>query len=413
MLTNSLVVVIPEAVAWQSWAMARSWMSPDEARRAVLRAQQFGAPPVERSATRLRRLGVLQIDSVNVLARAHYLPFFSRWGAYDRVTLDRLAGRAPRRAFEYWGHEAALLPVELHPLFRWRMATGHSWDGPARVARENPALIADVLRAVTDLGPCSAATIEAEFAQHQVKTQDYQWGWNWSDAKRALEHLFWIGAISSAGRDSSFARRYDVTERVLPAEILRAGTPTRSEAIAELVRQSAARLAVATAAELADYYRLPIGETRSAVAELVAAGDLVPVTVPGWPPVYAPPTVIVPSAVTASALLVPFDPLIWHRDRTERLFGMRYRIEIYTPAAKRQFGYYVLPFLWRGQLAARVDLKSDRKRGVLLVQGAYAERQPTAELAAELRRHLELLAEWLGLSGVEVKTRGDLSAQLR
>jgi uncharacterized protein YcaQ len=390
-------------------------LTPQEARRAVLAAQGFVGPFPRRVDAGLRRLGLLQIDSVNVLARAHYLPLFSRRGAYDRPALDALAvpaARRPVRAFEYWGHEASLLPVELQPLLRWRMASGDGWDGPARIARERPDVVALVRQQVRERGPVTAAAVEADLREHAGRSQDYGWGWNWSDAKRALEHLFWIGEITAAGRDAAFARRYDLTERVLPPEVLAVPTPDPHEAVRGLVLRSARAMGPATATELGDYYRVRPARARRAVAELVESGDLVPVVVPGWPAAYAPADLAVPrSAAGATGLLAPFDPLIWHRPRTERVFGMRYTVEIYVPAHRRRFGYYVLPFLHRGRLRARVDLKSERSARRLLVQSAWGP--PDAELVATLVDHLRQLASWLGLEDVVHTGGGDLSPMVR
>lgn len=386
-------------------------LTPQEARRAVLAAQGFIGPFPRRLDTGLRRLGLLQIDSVNVLARAHYLPLFSRRGAYERQALDALAVPGPRRpvrAFEYWGHEASLLPVELQPLLRWRMASGHGWSGPARIARERPDIVALVRRQVQDRGPVTAAAVEADLREHGARSQDYGWGWNWSDAKRALEHLFWIGEITAAGRDAAFARRYDLTERVLPPDVLAAPTPEPQEAVRRLVLRAARAMGPATATELGDYYRVRPATARGAVAGLVESGELVPVVVPGWPAAYAAADLAVPrSAAGATALLAPFDPLIWHRARTERVFGMRYAVEIYVPAHRRRFGYYVLPFLHRGQLRARVDLKNDRAARLLRVQAAWGP--PDAGLVVALVDHLRLLAVWLGLEEVVHTGGGDLS----
>ena len=388
-------------------------LSPAEARRAALRAQGFDGGWPRRPGAALARLGLIQIDSVNVLQRAHYLPLFSRLGPYDRAALDRLATARPLRAFEYWGHEASLLPIDAHPLLRWRMAQPHPWRTPTAAARRNPALVADILAAVREHGPITAAALERLLDHPADRTQDFNWGWNWSDAKRVLEHLFWTGEVTAAGRDRGFARRYVLPERVLPAEILAAPTPREADAVRELVRRSARALGPATVRDLADYYRLRVAQVRPAIADLVAAGELVPVSIPGWPEAYFPAGTALPRRDPGtSALLVGFDPLIWNRDRTERLFGMRYRIEIYTPAAKRRFGYYVLPYLWGGDLVARLDLKADRAGGVLRVQAAW--REPGHDgFEGDLSASLAGLAEWLGLGGVAVGERGDLADRLR
>ncbi len=367
----------------------------------------------------IRRLGLLQVDSVNVLVRAHYLPLFSRLGPYDRDLLDRLSDVAPRRLFEYWGHEASLIPVQTQPFLRWRMADGHAWSGPRRVAREQPGLVAEVLAAVADAGPLTTAQLERAVAGEHSRTRDYQWGWNWSDAKRALEYLFGCGVISTAGRDRTFARRYDLTERVIPPAILATPTPNRADSIRHLVQAAAKALAVATQADLRDYWRLSAADTAAAIGDLVELDVLRAVEVPGWPPAYRHRDAAVPRAGHGSGLLAPFDPLIWNRPRTERLFGMRYRLEIYTPAGRRQFGYYVLPYLHRGRLVARLDLKADRSSGRLLVRSGWsqhglpADSPPPASYAEDLAGDLADLAAWLGLETVSLAdARGDLAAAL-
>lgn len=397
-------------------AVRRDTLSLSQARRIVLAAQGFADPPPRgvpdtRHLRRvLDRLNVIQVDSVNVVVRAHYMPAFSRLGGYPRDALDRLASRPPRLLFEYWGHEASLLPVRLQPQLRWRMALGHKW-GVGQWARQHPEFLRWVLDEVRDKGPLTAREIE-----HDAPRRKDNWGWNWSDVKKALECLFWEGRVTAARRNGSFERVYDLPERVLPADVANAPTPDRANAHRELVRIAARSLGVATETDLRDYYRLWPAETRIAVAELVEAGELVPVTVSGWRQrAYLYPAARLPRRVEAAAALIsPFDPLIWERARTERLFGFRYRIEIYVPAPKRVHGYYVLPFLLGERLAARVDLKADRKAGVLRIPAVWGEPDtpvgPTTErLAAELRR----LAEWLGLDLVADPERGDLAPQLR
>jgi hypothetical protein len=392
-------------------------LSLSQARRIALAAQGFTDPapagvPNRRHLRRvLGRIGLLQVDSVNVLQRAHYLPMYSRLGPYPRELLDRAAYRAPRDLFEYWGHEASLIPVDLQPALRWRMAAAHeaAWGGMRRIAREQPELVAWVLSEVRAKGPLTAAEIE-----HDVPRETGNWGWNWSAAKRALEWLFWCGEVTAAGRNGAFARLYDLPERVLPARVLAAPTPEPADAYRRLVEIAAAALGVAAGRELRDYFRLPVDGARTAVAELVDAGVLRPVTVAGWSvPAYLHAGARLPRRVRASTLVSPFDPLVWERERTERLFGFRYRIEIYVPAAQRVHGYYVLPFLHGERLVARVDLKADRRTGVLRVPAAWLEpgesAGPTAEaLAAELRR----LAGWLDLAEVARPDGGDLAPAL-
>ena len=394
---------------------ARERLSSAQARRVALAASGFATPrPAEVTArtmlSTVQRLGVVQIDSVNVLARAHYLPLFSRLGPYDRDRFDQASWRAPRRLFEYWGHEASLLPVALQPLFRWRMARAQdeAWGGMRRVAVEQPELVARVLEDVRARGPISAAQLSAD--ERPRRTGPW---WDWSDVKRAIEYLFWCGEVTSARR-RGFERLYDLPERVLPREVITAPTPSEADAQRELIRLSANALGVAAARELRDYYRLPVAGFKERVAELVEAGDLVEVAVEGWRgPAYLAAGARVPRRVEARALLAPFDPLVWERERTERLFGFRYRIEIYVPAPKRVHGYYVLPFLLGDRLVARVDLKADRAAGALLVQAAFAEADAPGETAAELAAELALMAGWLGLERVVVRDRGDLAPALR
>ncbi len=396
-------------------------LSSDQARRLALAAQGFndrrgdGVP--DRRALRrvLRRTGLFQIDSVNVLARAHYLPLFSRLGPYPTSLLDQAAysstARAPRELFEYWGHEASLLPVEAQPLFRWRMVQAHAdaWGGMRRIMVERPGFVADVLAEVDRSGPISAGEIEA---LHGGRTRRAGPWWDWSHVKRALEYLFWSGEITTASR-RGFERLYDVPERVIPAGVLAAPTPDRSAAQRMLVLRAARSFGVATERDLRDYYRLSVADAKAAVATAVEAGELVPVRVQGWrAAAYLDPQAVVPRRVRARALVAPFDPLVWERDRTERLFGFRYRIEIYVPAEQRVHGYYVLPFLLGDRLVGRVDLKSDRQAGVLRVQAAYAEPGAPADTADELAEELISMAGWLGLSGVEVTGRGDLGPAL-
>jgi uncharacterized protein len=395
-------------------------LSAAQARRIALGAQGFADPrPTGRVDARhlrrvIARLGVLQIDSVNVFCRTHYMPLFSRLGPYPREALDRLtahtAGPVRREMFEYWAHEASLVPVELQPLLRWRMerAQAEAWGGMRRIARDNPHLLDEVLSLVREHGPIRAG--ETGVARPARRPGEM---WNWHDGKVALEFLFWAGRVTAARR-INFERLYDLPERVLPPKVLAVPTPSVDAAQRELVRIAAAAYGVSTEPDLRDYFRLPHADSKARVAELVDAGELVPVDVEGWSaPAYLWPAARRPRRITARALLSPFDSLIWFRERTERLFGFRYRIEIYTPAPKRVYGYYVLPFLLGEALAARVDLKSDRQAGVLRVQGAYLEDGADPYyVAGELAQELTTTAQWLGLSGVEVMPRGDLAPDL-
>lgn len=381
-------------------------LSLSDARAYAITAQGFTTPPptVRKLA---ERLGVIQIDSVNVLVRSHYLPAFSRLGAYERAALDKLSHKAPRALFEYWGHEASLLPVALQPLFRWRMAraTEHAWGRMRRIAKKQPSLLDDILALVREKGPLTASEIDLGEAKKRKG-----W-WEWSEAKTAIEFLFWSGQVTSAAR-RGFERLYDLPERVIPAPILARATPPEDEAHRELVELAARAMGVATETDLRDYYRLPVAGARKAVADLVEDGALVPVTVEGWKkPAYLHRNAKA-QAFAGAALLSPFDNLIWFRDRTERLFGMRYRIEIYTPAPKRVHGYYVLPVLVGDELVARVDLKADRAASVLRVQAAHAEPRK-AKAAKAVAGCLSRMASWLGLERVEVMPKGDLAALLK
>ena len=389
-------------------------LSPAQARRMALAAQGFADPRPDGTpdgwALRrvLDRVGLLQIDSVNVLSRAHYLPLFSRLGPYPTELLDRAAWRAPRRLFEYWGHEASLLPVATQPLLRWRMdrAAHEAWGGMRRIQRERPELVARVLEEVRARGPIAAGDVVEE---RPARTGPW---WDWSDVKRAFEWLFWSGQITSARR-RGFERLYDLPERVLPAEVAAAPTPPVEDAQRELVRIAARAYGVAAERDLRDYFRLPVAEARARIGELVEAGELWPVAVEGWSvPAFVHPSARIPRSVSARALVGPFDSLVWERSRAERLFGFRYRIEIYVPAPKRVHGYYVLPFLLGDRLVGRVDLKADRAAGVLRVQAAHAEPDAPPETALELAEELAAMAGWLGLGGVAVMGRGDLAPAL-
>ena len=390
-------------------------LSAAQARRMALAAQGFadgdrGREPDGWALRRvLDRVGLIQIDSVNVLSRAHYLPLFSRLGPYDTELLDRAAHRAPRKLFEYWGHEASLLPVTTQPLLRWRMerAGDDAWGGMRRIVEQRPELVERVLADVRDRGPIAASEVVEE--ERPARTGPW---WDWSDVKRAFEWLFWSGQITSARR-RGFERLYDVPERVLPREVVETPTPSPEDAQRELVRIASRAMGVAAEKDLRDYFRLPVAEARARVAELVEAGELWPVEVEGWSvPGYVHPEARLPRSLHARALVGPFDSLVWERPRVERIFGFRYRIEIYVPKPKRVHGYYVLPFLLGDRLVARVDLKADRAEGVLRVQASHAEPDAPPETAAELAAELESMAGWLGLGGVAVQPRGDLAAPL-
>jgi uncharacterized protein YcaQ len=393
----------------------RTQLSAAEARRIALAAQGLADPkPVGRIDRRhlhrlVARVGAIQLDSVNVLVRSHYLPLYSRVGGYDRELLDRTAYQH-RELFEYWGHAASLLPVELQPLFRWRMDEADAWEGMKRIAREHPGYVETVLREVADRGPIAAGELSEPGARGE------SWGWGWSMGKQALEWLFYTGRLA-AQRRGNFQRVYDLPERVLPPEVLSAPTPPKDEAHRSLLGLAARALGVATARDLAFYFRLTIPEVRPRIAELIEEGNLSPVSVEGWEqPAYLVAGARLPRVVEARTLLTPFDSLLWERERNERLFGFHYRIGIYTPKAKRVHGYYVLPFLLGDELVGRVDLKSDRKNGTLLVQSAHSESGARAtKLADGLRAELTALAAWLGLDRVAAPrgAGGDLPKALR
>ena len=385
-----------------------------QARRVALRAQGFTKHrPQSVSARHLSqvvsRLGFFQIDSVNVLVRAHYMPLFSRLGPYDRDLLHRAYGRAPRRLFEYWAHEAALVDVSLHSALRFRMESdARMWGSMMRVATDNPEIVDWVRSEISDRGPLTARQIELDVP----KVRD-QWGWNWSIVKAALEYLFYKGEVTSARRNSQFERLYDLPERVIPARHFDAPALDAGDAHRTLVQFASRAHGIATERCLRDYFRLQPAPAKQAIAELVDAGKLVPANVHGWRrPAFLHPEATVPRNVSARALLSPFDPLVFERSRTEQLFGFRYRIEIYVPEAKRIHGYYVLPFLLGDRLVGRVDLKADRDGGRLLVRSAWVEPGAPTHTAAELAIELGELARWLGLSEIVPPERGDLAVEL-
>jgi uncharacterized protein YcaQ len=403
-------------------SLAADTLRLDEARRIALHAQGFADPRpagrVDRRHLRrvLDRVGLVQIDSVNVLTRSHELPFLARLGPYPRELLARwLWGSG--EVFEYWGHEASLLPVELHPLLRWRMhqEQGHAWSGVHSFLRSHPGLQHDVLTAVAERGPVPLGQLD--HLGDAIKRSRPLPGnmWNWTPAKKAVEWLFWRGEVGAVRNPTTFERSYVLPDRVLPAAVLATPTPPDDEARKALLLRAARSHGVATAASLADYHRLNVPHARRLLAELVADGALQPVRVEGWPqPAFLHPDARLPRRVRAAALLSPFDSLVWHRARTEALFGFRYRIEIYTPAAKRVHGYYVLPFLHDDALVARVDLKAERATGTLLVRGSYAEEGVDHDaVVPALAGALDELAGFLGLRAVRVERRGDLAAELR
>ena len=401
-------------------------MSLAQARRVALAAQGFGVDRPAGSPITMRHIqrvidtvGILQIDSVNVLSRSHYLPVFSRLGNYPRDLLDRASTTPPRRLVEYWAHEASFVPPSTHRLLRWRMARAadEAWGGMAATARERADLIDQVRLVIAEHGPLTAAEAERLIGDDRPRQRSGEWGWNWSDVKRAIEYLFWAGELSSAGRTSQFERRYAIPARVLPAAVALAPDPEPEDARRDLVRIASRALGVAGERDLRDYFRLKPLEARTAIADLVESGELVPVTVDGWEKnTYLHPQARLPRRITARALLSPFDSLVWERPRTEVLWNFRLRLEIYTPAAKRVHGYYVLPFLLGEELVGRVDLKADRAPGgggTLLVRAAWIEPGiPPEAVAPELAEELHLMAAWLGLDGVRLEPAGDLAPAL-
>ncbi len=393
---------------------------PDARHGSRTRSERTGEPttrPINRG--HLRRLvdaiGVLQIDSVNVLARAHLLPVFSRLGPYPTDLLDGAAWPArprDRLLVETWAHQASLIPVEHQPLLRWRhqQLENGPWGMVERLHRDHPGFLDVVLDAIAELGPSSAGDIEKAL---EAPGRDVAGWWEWSVTKIACEHLFAIGAIGVTHR-RGFERVYDLIDRVLPASVAAAPTPAETDAKRSLVAIAARAHGVGTAADLADYYRLGVADTRRALAELVEAGEVLPAQVAGWrEPAYLHRDARIPRAVVGAALLSPFDPLVWRRARTERIFGFHYRIEIYTPAPKRTYGYYVLPLLVGDRLAGRFDLKADRAGARLLVQASWLEPAAPVPLAVEAAAtELTRMARWLSLGEVVVMPRGNLAAEL-
>lgn len=393
-------------------------LSITEARRLALAAQGFARAPrgsigVRQLRALVERLGVLQIDSVNAVVRSHYLPAFSRLGHYEQGMLDDLAWGGPKRRslFEYWGHEASLLPLELYPLLRWRMCRAANGQGIyrqlAEFGRQRQEVILRVLQAVRERGALGAGSLS-------TRTQRAGPWWDWSVEKHALEWLFAAGRVTVAGR-RGFERLYDLPERVIPANLLDAPELEEAEAQRQLLLRAAAALGVATERDLRDYFRLEASDAKVRLAELVEAGELQPFAVQGWKqPAYCRGEPSIPRRVTASALLSPFDSLIWERERTERLFGFRYRLEIYTPPDKRVYGYYVLPFLHHDRLLARVDLRSERAHGRLAVHAVHLEEVVLGEEALHaLADELRALARWLGLDRVGMSCRSPVAMLLR
>ncbi|MGE3249964.1 MAG: winged helix-turn-helix domain-containing protein [Hyphomonadaceae bacterium] len=389
-------------------------LSPVLARRIAIAAQGLDKQRPTR-ATRahvervIARLGVLQIDAVNVVARAHYMPLLSRLGAYDVSALDAAWLGKKRSCFEYWGHEASILPYDAHHLFRWRMqrvANGEGRKHWTAYQKADRGFLDSVVDELRERGPLSASELS------EAGERKGPW-WGWSEGKLAMEYLFMVGRVTTHSR-RGFERIYDLPERVHPTHVLEAPTPDPQEAVRELARRALCAMGVATSADIADYYRLPPERMKQAMSELVEMGAALPASVPGWKnAAYLDPNARMPRRVNAAALLSPFDPLVWRRERVERLFGFDYRIEIYVPQEKRKFGYYVLPFLLNDALVARVDLKADRAASALLVQASHLEPgADEADVAPALAEELRTMRDWLGLEEIKVMRKGDLAKAL-
>lgn len=357
------------------------------------------------------RLQLVQIDSVNVLVRSHFLPFYSRLGNYDRDILQRMSASHPRRMLEYWAHEASYIrPEHYQDLLLWQK---RSWVGASRL---DPGLRNDVadriLAVLARSRPMTASELTARIG-HVEEKQTTDWGWNWNAVKRVLEHLFEEGLVSAASRTGQFERRYTLTAKVLPRPAEAGGEVDPTAALRRLTEAAARAHGIGSIRCFADYFRTPVKATALAVAHLVEQGRLEPVNVPGWGrDVFRHVEAVLPRRATGRALLSPFDSMVFERRRLLELFGFHYRIEIYTPEPKRRYGYYVLPFLLRDRMVARVDLKADRTGGRLLVRAAFAEPDAPADTAVELAAELRLMSQWLGLPDVEVGPAGDLAAKL-
>ncbi|MGH8871488.1 MAG: winged helix-turn-helix domain-containing protein [Acidimicrobiia bacterium] len=384
----------------------------DQARRYALAAQGFADPrtggrvDVRHFRRVVDQVGLIQLDSVNVFSRAHYMPFFSRLGPYDRSALDRwLWGSG--EMFEYWGHEASLIPTRDHRLWRWRMNGDWSWKRLTELKRDHPGYLEAVLEQVRDRGPLQTSDL------HDPGQRDGTTMWGWAKGKVALEALFMEGLVTASHRPN-FVRMYDLSERVIPGEHLEVAGVEREEAQSMLLSKAARSLGVGTISDLADYYRIRVPEARPLIESLAAEGRLLPVEVEGWGQLaFMDPEARLPRRIEGRALLAPFDSLVWYRDRVERLWDFFYRIEIYVPEPKRVYGYYVLPFLLDGDLVGRVDLKTDRKTESLLVKGAFAEPDvDQVRVGRELKSELDTVATWLGVNNIVVTPNGDLADRL-
>jgi uncharacterized protein YcaQ len=382
------------------------------ARRIALGAQGFAEPRpngrVDRRHFRrvLDRMGLIQIDSVNVLVRSQELPLFARLGPHPRTLITDAT--KSRELFEYWVHEASHVDMAHYQLHRWKMERDHRWEKYFSTKGRNPEYVEDVYNRIAIDGPVAAADLSERIGKKG------QW-WDWDDAKIALELLFWKGRLSVTRRAGDFARIYDLTERVIPAEVLSRPHVPERDARKQLLELAARHHGIGTFGDLTDYHRQATAPCKALVAELVEEGTLRQVDVEGWAkPAYLHRDARIPRKISACRLLSPFDPVVWNRDRATRLFGFHYRIEIYTPPPKRIYGYYVLPILWGDCIVGRLDLKSDRQGGALLVQAAFTEPGvPAGPLADDLAPELRAMAGWLGLADVTVVPRGDLASTLR
>lgn len=387
-------------------------LSVAEARRIALAAQGFstprpnGPPNMARLSAVVDRIGLIQLDSVNVVVRSHYMPFYSRLGPYERPLVEEMAF-GQRRQFEYWGHAASLIPMRVHPFLRYRMRAATPRHRVKRLIEQAPGYVEAVLDEVREKGPIASADL------NDPGSRTGPW-WGYNDGKTALEWHFLTGATTTSTR-RNFTRYYDLSERVIPDEVLSTPDVPIEEAHRTLLTLAAHCHGVGTARDLADYFRIRPPDARARLKELVESGTLRRVRVEGWrEPAYLYPDAALPAEVTARALLSPFDSLVWERERVERLFNFNYRIEIYVPEPKRRYGYYVMPFLLGDELVARVDLKAERDRATLRVKGAFLEEGRDESLVApELAAELRLMANWLGLEKVAVGRRGDLVKPLR
>ena len=376
-------------------------LSIADARALALAAQGFDTARPKTKATQrhvdalISRLGVIQIDSVNVLVRSQELPLFSRLGNHNRNAIPKATEQ--QKLFEYWGHEAAHLPVEIHPLFRWKMEAARlgkakHW-GLTSFYDDNKAFVKRMLKHVEKNGPTTSRELS-------TRTEKKGTWWDWDEAKVALEYLFLTGQLMSRGRGTDFARIYDTPERVLPGDVLNAPTPSEHDARKQLLVRSAIAQGVATASDLADYYRQKPTTVKPLITELVEEGELRTVAVDGWTEkAFIHRAAKLPKQLHATALLSPFDSLVWCRPRNERLFDFHYRIEIYTPKEKRKFGYYVLPFMMNGEMVGRVDLKADRANSKLLVHSVHTEKGvKRSKINDALNNELRTMASWLDCS---------------